>query len=423
MKIIADLHVHSKYSRATSKDMDSDSIALWAHRKGINLVGTGDFTHPTYLKELKKNLAPSANGLFKLKESNNNVHFMLTTELSNIYSYRGKTRRIHNILTAPSFEAVDKINSALSRFGRLDYDGRPIFGFNAKELVKLVMDVSDMCMVIPAHAWTPWYSVFGSNSGFDSIEECFEEQSKHIHAIETGLSSDPPMNWRLEALDRITLISNSDAHSPEKLGREANVLECGMSYSDIISTIKTKDNKRFLYTIEFFPEEGKYHFDGHRNCKISFSPEQTNQHAGLCPVCGRPLTIGVLNRVEKLATRKDGIVPDNAIPFKHLIPLKEIMADILAVGVNTVKVNKMYTESVIDKGISELDILLNIPEQELKHIMPDTMANSIISSRNGMVKRVPGYDGVYGRISVLKNMKQEKQQSLFQSKGGNDGTC
>ncbi len=400
MRIIADLHVHSKYSRATSKGMDADSIALWSHRKGINLVGTGDFTHPTYLKELKQKLAPANDGLFALKGSKNGVHFMLTSEISNIYSYKGKTRRIHNILTAPSFEAVDKINKALSKFGRLDYDGRPIFGFNAKDLVKLVMDASDRCMVIPAHAWTPWYSVFGSISGFDSIEECFEEQAGHIHAIETGLSSDPPMNWRLEALDRITLISNSDAHSPEKLGREANVFECTMQYDDITSAIKSKDKKRFLSTIEFFPEEGKYHFDGHRNCKISFSPEQTHQHKGLCPVCKKPLTIGVLNRVDNLATRKDGVVPDNAIPFRHLIPLKEIIADVLDVGVNTVKVNKLYAGVVIDRGIPELEVLQDIPAQELKQMLPEDVLKGILKVRNGRVSIAPGYDGEYGRISI-----------------------
>ncbi len=400
MKIIADLHVHSKYSRATSKDMDVDSIALWAHRKGINLVGTGDFTHPAYSKELKQKLVPAEDGLFALKGPDRGVRFMLTSEISNIYSSKGKTRRIHNVLTAPSFDAVDKISRALSRLGRLDYDGRPIFGFSAKDLVKLVMDASSSCMVIPAHAWTPWYSVFGSKSGFDSIEECFEDQAHHIHAIETGLSSDPPMNWRVKALDGITLISNSDAHSPEKLGREANVFDCTMSYMDIVSAIISKDKKRFLYTVEFFPEEGKYHFDGHRTCKVSFSPEQSRRHDGICPVCGKPLTIGVLNRVDSLATRKNGVVPDNAIPFRHLIPLKEIIADILGTGVNTVGVNRLYTGVVIDKGIPELDILQNIPAEELRDMLPENILTGILKVRNSKVTITPGYDGEYGRISI-----------------------
>ena len=400
MRITADLHVHSKYSRATSKDMDVDSIALWAHRKGINLVGTGDFTHPAYVKELKQKLVPEEDGLFALKKKDRGVRFMLTTEISTIYSSGGKTRRIHTVLTAPSFEAVGRISRTLLKFGRLDYDGRPIFGFSAKDLVKLVMDASSSCMVIPAHAWTPWYSVFGSKSGFDSIEECFEEQAQHIHAIETGLSSDPPMNWRVKALDKITLISNSDAHSPEKLGREANVFECTMSYKDIVSAIQSKDKKRFLYTVEFFPEEGKYHFDGHRTCRIRFSPEQSRRHDGKCPVCGKPLTIGVLNRVDELATRKDGVVPDNAIPFRHLIPLKEIIADILGIGVNTAGVNRLYTGIVVDKGIPELDILQNIPASELRQVVPENILTGIMKVRNGTVTITPGYDGEYGKISI-----------------------
>ncbi|MGB9735383.1 MAG: endonuclease Q family protein [bacterium] len=411
MKIIADLHVHSKYSRATSKDMDVETIALWAQRKGINLVGTGDFTHPAYLKELKHNLKQQGNGLLTLKHSKNNIHFMLTTEVSNVYTLKGKTIRIHNIITAPSFEAADKINKALSRFGRLDYDGRPIFGFSAKDLVKLIMDVSPESLIIPAHAWTPWYSVFGSNSGVDSIEECFEEQTGHIYAIETGLSSDPPMNWRIESLDRITLVSNSDAHSPEKLGREANVFDCIMDYDEIATVIKTKDRKRFLYTIEFFPEEGKYHFDGHRSCNVSFSPAQTKQHNGLCPICGKPLTVGVLNRVETLATRQEGIIPENAIPFKHLIPLKEIIADTLSIGVNTVKVGKLYNEIVIDRGIQELEILEHLEEKELNQLMPVEITRSIMKVRQGMVDIVPGYDGTYGKIKIRSN--HSDQPSLF----------
>ncbi|MCL4558775.1 MAG: endonuclease Q family protein [Deltaproteobacteria bacterium] len=413
MKIVADLHVHSKFSRATSRDMDAGTIALWAGHKGIDLVGTGDFTHPEYLKELKKILRPSADGLFTPRGAKGGVHFMLTTEVSNIYSYKGRTRRIHNVLLAPSFEAVDRINRALSRFGRLDYDGRPMFGFNAKDLVKLVMDASPLCMVIPAHAWTPWYSVFGSNSGFDSIEECFEEQAVHIHAIETGLSSDPPMNWRLDALDRITLVSNSDAHSPEKLGREANVFECDMRYEDIVSAIKTKDRGRFLSTIEFFPEEGKYHFDGHRNCKVRLSPQQTGQHDGTCPVCGGPLTIGVLNRVERLATRREGAVPENVIPFKHLIPLKEIMADVLSTGAGTVKVDRLYTEAVIERGVPELDILVDMPEKELRRLLPEGIVQGVMKVRDGMVDIEPGYDGEYGRISIRRDARQSPQQTLF----------
>ncbi len=410
MKIVADLHVHSRYSRATSKDMDAGTIGLWAARKGINLVGTGDFTHPAYLKELKKSLTPSAEGLFRLRGPENGVHFMLTAEISTIYPAGGRTRRIHTIIMAPSFEAVDRINRALSRHGRLDYDGRPMFGFDVKDLVKLVMDVSPLCMAVPAHAWTPWYSVFGSKSGFDSIEECFGDQADHIHAIETGLSSDPPMNWRLAPLDRVTLISNSDAHSPEKLGREATVFGCSMRYQDIVSAIRTKDRKRILYTLEFFPEEGKYHFDGHRGCRISYSPEQTRQHEGVCPVCGRPLTIGVLNRIEKLATRKAGVVPKNAIPFRHLIPLKEIMADVLSIGPGTVTVDRLYTQAVVDRGVPELEILMDMPEIELGRILPAGVSEAVLKTRNGRVDIEPGYDGEYGNVRIRKDAQPPRNR-------------
>ncbi len=414
MRITADLHVHSRYSRATSKDMDVGNIALWAGRKGINLVGTGDFTHPGYLRELKSALVPGANGLFRPRGGDKRIHFILTTEVSNVYAYKGKTRRIHSLLLAPSFEAVDRINKSLSRLGRLDYDGRPIFGFNAKDLIKLVMDASDQCMVIPAHAWTPWYSVFGSKSGFDSLEECFDEQTRYIHAIETGLSSDPPMNWRLRALDGITLVSNSDAHSPEKLGREANVFDCGMDYGAVTGAIRSKDGKRFLYTVEFFPQEGKYHFDGHRACKTCMSPAQTAINHGICPVCGKPLTIGVLSRVEELATRKGGVVPRHAIPFKHLIPLKEVIADVLSVGVNSVRVDRLYREAVIDRGVPELDILQDLPGRELSRLLPERVAVAVMRMRKGMVTIASGYDGEYGKISIDKRPDRTRAGAVLE---------
>ena len=265
MKFIADFHVHSKYSRATSKEMDVENLARWAPIKGINLMGTGDFTHPNYFAELRLRLKPVEEGLYRLKKGDSPTRFILTAETSHIYSQNGKSHRIHLIIFAPDLETVGKINTKLARIGNIASDGRPILGTPAKDMVKLVLDISPKCFVVPAHAWTPWFSVFGSSSGFNSIEECFGDQTKNIYCIETGLSSDPPMNWRLSALDKITLISNSDAHSPRKIGREANAFDCDLSYSDIINTLKTKDAKKLLYTIEFFPEEGKYHFDGHRN--------------------------------------------------------------------------------------------------------------------------------------------------------------
>ncbi|MCM8792602.1 MAG: endonuclease Q family protein, partial [Candidatus Omnitrophica bacterium] len=276
MEFIADFHIHSKYSRATSRDMDLVHIAEWAQLKGITLMGTGDFTHHLWLEELKANLEDMGNGLFKYQ----NTYFILTTEISNIYSKKGKTYRIHNIVFSPSFKTVDKINDVLSRYGNLSSDGRPIIGLDVKEMAQIIFDIDEDCILIPGHIWTPWFSLFGSMSGFDRIEDCFEEYTSKIFVCETGLSSDPKMNWRLSSLDRITLISNSDSHSPQKIGREANVFNCELDYKTIYQVLKTKDRKRFLYTIEFFPEEGKYHFDGHRLCGIRWSPKETREHKG-----------------------------------------------------------------------------------------------------------------------------------------------
>jgi uncharacterized protein (TIGR00375 family) len=341
MKFIADFHLHSKYSRATSRNMDLESLIKWAKIKGILVLGTGDFTHPAWFKNLKENLVSAEPGLYKSKQRETSdkqqkeIKFILTTEVSCIYSKGGKVRKVHIIIFAPSFEVIEKINQKLNFYGNLAADGRPTFGLDAKELLKIVLNISGDCLIVPAHLWTPWFSLFGSRSGFDSIEECFEEYSKYIFAGETGLSSDPAMNWRLSALDKITLISNSDSHSPQKIGREANVFEGEeLSYQAIINAIKKNNNLKsrtcnLIYTVEFYPQEGKYHYDGHRLCEISLSPQETKKYNGICPVCGKPLTIGVLNRVEKLADRPEGFKPENAIPFKSLIPLEEIIADAL----------------------------------------------------------------------------------------------
>lgn len=309
MKIITDFHIHSKYARATSPNMNLENLSVWAEKKGIQVISTGDFTHPVWFKELKEKLEPAEQGLYKLKGAESPTRFILTTELSCIYTKKGKGRRVHLLLFAPSLETVEKINTQLGWIGNLKSDGRPMLGIDAKEVVKITLAASPECLVVPAHIWTPWYSVFGSKSGFDSLEECFDEYTKYIYAIETGLSSDPAMNWRLSALDNITLISNSDAHSPPKIGREANVFNVEMSYGAISEAIKTKDPAKFLYTIEFFPEEGKYHYDGHRLCKVSLPPEKSKKLNNICPACGKPLTIGVLNRVEELADRPEGIKP------------------------------------------------------------------------------------------------------------------
>jgi uncharacterized protein (TIGR00375 family) len=420
MKFIADFHVHSKYSRATSKEMDVENMARWANLKGVGLLGTGDFTHPFYFAELKQKLQPTGNGLFTLKKEfrqrigsspQNEIHFMLVTEVSNMFQQGGSGRRVHTMIFAPSFEIVEKINEELSQYGKLGSDGRPIFGFPTKELVEIITDITDECFIVPAHAWTPWFSVFGANSGFDSIEECFEEQTKHISCIETGLSSDPKMNWRWSALDKIALISNSDAHSPNRIGREANVFDCEMSFKEIIRAIKKKDKNKFLFTIEFFPEEGKYHFDGHRNCEILFSPNESRKNKNVCPVCGRKLTIGVMHRVESLADRPEGFDPCDAIPCKHLIPLQEIVAEALGQGVDTKGVENEYLRLVSIFG-SEFRILLDLPPEELEKSTPPKILEGIRRVRDEDLRITPGHDGVYGKIQIFAAKEKEPTEQL-----------
>jgi len=348
------------------------------------------------------------------KASAGNARFLLTSEISCIYSKGGKVRKIHLILFAPSFEAVEKINTQLGWVGNLKADGRPILGIDAKEVLKIALGADPNCMVVPAHAWTPWFSVFGSKSGFNSLEECFDEYTKYIYAIETGLSSDPAMNWRLSALDNIALISNSDAHSLGKIGREANSFDTDLSYSGICDALKTKDPKKFFYTIEFFPEEGKYHYDGHRLCQVSFAPQESKQHKGICPKCKRPLTIGVLNRVEELADRVEGIVPPNAIPFQSLIPLEEIIADVLGVGVGT-KQSMFEYDKLIARFGTEFAVLLDQDDSELKSATLPEIAEGIKRVREGKVSIEPGYDGEYGRIKIFEEGEQKviTQRSLF----------
>jgi len=415
MRFIADFHLHSKFSRATSKDMEVETLAGWAVKKGISLLGTGDFTHPTYFAELRAKLEPLENGLLRLKKGEQRIRYILTTEVSNIYSLRGKSRRIHNLIFAPSFKVVEAISSRLTNLGKLSSDGRPIFTFPAKDLAKMIVDISPDCLIIPAHAWTPWFSIFGANSGFDSIEECFGEMTPHIHAIETGLSSDPEMNWRLSALDGITLISNSDAHSPGHLGREANAFDCELDYREIVETIRKKDSKKLRFTIEFFPEEGKYHYDGHRDCRVIFSPSQTKSHRYLCPVCKKKLTVGVMHRVDELADRPEGFIPRNAIPSIHLIPLEEIISQALGARVGTKGVDSEY-DRLVERGGSEFRILLDSTPEELATFVPPRVLDGIIRMRQGKVSIVPGHDGVYGKISLFPETREEapkEQLKLF----------
>jgi uncharacterized protein (TIGR00375 family) len=426
MLFIADFHIHSKYSRATSPQTDLENLDKWAKIKGIKVLGTGDFTHPVWFKNLKEKLEPAEAGLYKIRSqkeegrSKDETRFILTTEVSCIYSKKGKIRKIHIIIFAPSFEIVEKINQKLNFYGNLAADGRPTFGLDAKELLKIILNISENCLIVPAHIYTPWFSLFGSKSGFDSIEECFEDYSKYIFAGETGLSSDPPMSWRNSALDRITLISNSDSHSAPHIGREANVFEGEeLSYQSIVQAIKYRGsapaNLKLIYTIEFYPQEGKYHYDGHRLCGISLSPAESKKYNNICPVCGKPLTIGVLNRVEKLADRPEGFKPENAIPFKSLIPLEEIIADAVSQGVGTIEVEKEY-KNLIEKFDNEFNVLLNAEGKDLERITLPEIAEGIIRVREGKVFIEPGFDGVYGKIRIFSKGEQKalsKQGTLF----------
>jgi len=423
MRYIADFHIHSKYSRATSKEMNLENLDKRARIKGIQIVGTGDFTHPEWLEEIKEKLEPVEQGLFQLKNSNSPTRFLLTSEISCVYSKKGKVRKIHIVLFAPSLEAVEELNTQLSWIGNLKSDGRPILGLDGKELAKIALEISPDFFIVPAHIWTPWFGILGSKSGFDSLEECFDDYSKHIYALETGLSADPPMCWRVSALDKYTLISNSDAHSPAKLGREVNIFEGeNIDYFKIVEAIK-KGGKpgpslalEMKATIEFFPEEGKYHYDGHRNCGIRFSPEETKKYNGICPVCGRPLTLGVLYRVEQLADRPPGYKPKTALPFYSLVPLEEVIADVLGLTSSSQQVKNEYN-NLLKHFDNEFNILLDVPQEDLEKITKPKIAEGIIRVREGKVTKEPGYDGVFGKIKIFGNEEKEKelnkQKTLF----------
>jgi uncharacterized protein (TIGR00375 family) len=407
--LIADLHIHSRYSRATSKEMIIPKIAEYAKLKGIGMVGTADFTHPEWNKELKRDLKEAGPGVYEY----DGVKFILNVEVNNIYSRHGKGRRMHNIIFAPDFNVVDKINAFLGKHGKLASDGRPILTFDTYDMFKALRDISPDIFLIPAHIWTPWYSMFGSNSGFESIGECFGDLSDAFFAVETGLSSDPAMNWRLSVLDNYTLVSNSDAHSPTRLGREANVFKNDLDYYGLRDVLKNKDREQFLYTIEFYPEEGKYHYDGHRKCDVRLAPREARFNNNICPVCSRSLTIGVLHRVEVLADRDEGTQPDNVIPFKHLIPLEEIIAEAFGCGRDTVAVKNEYRKLCAEFG-SEFEILLNVPVETLQHSVQERIAQGIDKMRKGDLVINPGYDGEFGTVRIFKEEKpKESQLGLF----------
>ena len=413
MKLIADWHVHSKHSRACSKELELPTIANWCVRKGIQVVATGDWTHPKWVEHLNEHLVESEPGLYKLKDGSSKTRFMLVTEVSQIYKRGGKTRRVHNLLFAPSLEAVAKVNAWLDKeeFNRRS-DGRPILGIDSEELYKILKSLDERIILVPAHAWTPWYSVFGSKSGFDSLEECFGSMTKHIHAIETGLSSDPKMNWRLSGLDGVALISNSDAHSPRNLGREANVFDLETpSYDGFVQALKSRDPKRFLNTIEFFPEEGKYHLDGCADDKFSCTPKETKRLGGRCPTCKKPLTLGVEHRVEALADRSAESVASKKIPFKSIVPLEEVIADAFDVMPTSKKVRAEYLK-LTDRVADEFTLLLETPIEAIAEVASTRdIPEAIRRMREGRVAIKPGYDGIYGTVSLLEERQGKPAQS------------
>ncbi|MDO9462649.1 MAG: endonuclease Q family protein [Deltaproteobacteria bacterium] len=415
MEFIADLHIHSYLSRATARNLNLENLHLWAQLKGITVVGTGDFTHPQWFSEIREKLEPAEPGLWKLKPQvakemdkevpascKRPVRFLLSVEISNIYKKNGKVRKVHNIVFAPDLSVAEKINARLARIGNIRSDGRPILGLDSKALLETVLDISEDAFVIPAHIWTPWFSALGSKSGFDSLEECFEELTPHIFAVETGLSSDPAMNWRVSKLDGVTLVSNSDAHSPANLGREANLFDTELSYFAIRDALKTGDPGRFLGTIEFFPEEGKYHFDGHRKCGVRLSPRETMRYKGLCPVCGKPVTIGVMYRVQELADRNAGQRPGRTHPFTNLIPLTGILSEVLRCGPKSKKVQMSYHQLLRMLG-PELDILGKCPLNVIESKGSLMLAEAIRKMRNQNVHIYPGYDGEFGKVCLFTN--------------------
>ncbi|MGD8285167.1 MAG: UvrD-helicase domain-containing protein [Desulfobacterales bacterium] len=428
MKFIADLHVHSKFSRATAKNLDLENLYMAAQLKGVTVVGTGDFTFPAWFAELREKLEPAEPGLYKLKKEvakfcdaavpeicRRQVRFILATEISNIYKKNGKTRKNHNLVLVPDLDTAERFNAKLDRIGNIKSDGRPILGLDARDLLEILLETSHKSFLIPAHIWTPWFSILGSKSGFDSIEECFEDLTSQIFAVETGLSSDPPMNWRISDLDNLTLVSNSDAHSPSNLGREANLFNTQLSYSGLKLALQTGDPETFLGTFEFYPEEGKYHLDGHRKCKMRLWPEKTMNYNGKCPVCGKPLTIGVLYRVEELADRHKGEKPQKHHCYYSIIQLVDILSQILKVGVNSKKVKTAYHNALVKLG-SEFDILHTLKPDAIERAGIPLLGEAIRRMRKKEIDVLPGYDGEYGRIKIFKPDEHEQllgQKPLF----------
>ena len=408
MKTIADLHIHSRFSMATSKEGTPENLDFWARKKGISLIGTGDFTHPVWREELKERLVSEGNGLYRLRDAyvkeesrkfpGEGTRFVVSGEISSIYKKNGKTRKVHNVILLPSLEAADAMAQRLEKIGNIHSDGRPILGLDSHDLLEMMLDVCPEGILIPAHIWTPHFSVLGAKSGFDSVEECFEELAPYIHALETGLSSDPAMNWRISKLDRYQLVSNSDAHSPSKLGREANLLDIDCSYEGLYRAIQTGEGLEG--TVEFFPAEGKYHFDGHRKCGVSLSPVEAERLGGICPVCGKKLTMGVDHRVEQLADRAEGFVKKDGKKYESLVPLPEVVAACMGYSTASKKVQGCFEQMIQTLG-TEFGILRNVPSEDIKSCAGERIAEGIENVRTGNVKRIPGYDGEYGKIELF----------------------
>jgi DNA helicase-2/ATP-dependent DNA helicase PcrA len=419
MDYVADLHIHSPYSRATSRESTLEGLFAWARVKGIQVVGSGDFTHPRWFERLKTELVPAEPGLFRLRNeeaippplpgistSPGPVRFLLSAEVSGIYKRHGKVRKVHNLLYVPDFASAERINARLAAIGNIESDGRPILGLDSRNLLEIVLKVAPDGFLVPAHVWTPWFSLFGSRSGFDSLEECFGDLTPHVFALETGLSSDPDMNRLISGLDGLALISNSDCHSPSKLGREANLFSTGFDFFSLRGAIR--DNKRgaFPGTIEFFPEEGKYHADGHRACGLSLLPEESGRRGSICPSCGKPLTVGVLHRVMDLADREGPFYPEGAPGFYSMIPLTELIGEIVGAGPSSRGVMSRYAGAINRFG-SEFNLLLKAGLEEIS-LYSSLLGEAVRRVREGDVTRRPGFDGVYGDIRVFKDGELER---------------
>lgn len=414
MEFHADLHIHSKYSRATSRDLDLERLAWWAARKGIAVVGTGDCVHPGWLAEMKDKLQPEGNGLYRLRSEieaeiwktlppscRTPVRFMLSVEISTIYKKSERTRKIHHLIYVPDFGAADRLAASLARIGNIASDGRPILGLDSRDLLEVALGSGQAPFLVPAHIWTPWFAALGSQSGFDSIHECYDDLSGHIFAVETGLSSDPAMNWRVSSLDRYRLISNSDAHSPSKLGREATRFNCEPDFFAMRRALETGEG--YVGTVEFFPEEGKYHLDGHRACGVRLDPAETIAHEGRCPVCGNRVTVGVAHRIEVLADRKEAIVapPATAGSARNLVPLPEIISEIVGSGVTSKGVARAYDRTTTALG-SDFNVLQDVPVEDIGRVEP-LLGEAIGRLRAGAVIRHAGYDGEYGVIRLFED--------------------